>query len=229
MRQLLAVMHDARHLLSCPHTRPPLHCWVGEQLASAGSWQTPEPYVVSTQASPLGQSREDAHSWWQRLKMQTSGLLQSLLSEHPDARPTPDDLDEQPGIAQAMATATATRTKTHANRRRRMDMGSPPKRPAWSGQKSRTRAFKMGYRYPSIRTDARLARIQGRLHGGSPYCAIFPWVAHVVVRSGLMVPPSRIAPPLPKIGRMYPAPPPPPPLALTDPASLGMPTAPLIV
>src|SRR5450631_4766534 len=135
MRQLLAVMHDARHLLSCPHTSPPLHCWVGEQLASAGSWQTPEPAVVSTQACPLGQSREDAHSWWQRLKMHTRGLLQSLLSEHPEARPTPDDLDEQPGIAQAMATATDTRTRTHANRRRRMDMGSLQSGPHGAGRR----------------------------------------------------------------------------------------------
>jgi hypothetical protein len=57
--------------------------------------------------------------------MHTRGLLQSLLSEHPDARPTPDDLDEQPGIAQAMATATDTTAKTQAKRRRRMDIGTP--------------------------------------------------------------------------------------------------------
>ena len=54
--------------------------------------------------------------------MHTSGLLQSVLSEHPEASPRPEDFDEHPGIATAMAAATDTTANTHANRRRRMDM-----------------------------------------------------------------------------------------------------------
>jgi hypothetical protein len=64
---------------------------------------------------------------WQRLKIQTRGSEQSLLSEHPAASPTPDDLDEHPGIAHATATATDTKARTQESRRRRMDMQSPPK------------------------------------------------------------------------------------------------------
>jgi hypothetical protein len=67
-------------------------------VLSIGSWQTlaapaSAPAVpVETQRSPVGQSDETTHAVWHLEKTQTSGELQSLLSEHPGAVATGDEL-----------------------------------------------------------------------------------------------------------------------------------------
>jgi hypothetical protein len=88
---------------------------------SAGSSHTPTP-LVSMQRSLWEQSREAAHCWWQRLKAQTSGSLQSELMEHPSARPS-GDFDEllQLGVPMATRTATGAETRAHATTRSFME------------------------------------------------------------------------------------------------------------
>src|ERR1019366_5301996 len=80
------VVHGSWHCPSAPQRRPRGHVPPPKQL-SDGSVQTLS-LPAATQISGAVQSRVAVQAWWQRLKMQTSGSLQSLLSEHPCARLT---------------------------------------------------------------------------------------------------------------------------------------------
>jgi hypothetical protein len=77
----------------------------------------------------LEQSRVSWQAWWQRLKMHTRGLLQSLLSEHPEASPSGDFDELQLGTDAAMTAEMERDASTHANGRR-LAIRAPPKRPA---------------------------------------------------------------------------------------------------
>src|SRR5262245_14663967 len=82
------------------------------QRVSSGSWQMlPSTTIVSTSFDwthrwPSGQSTDDLHWLWHRLKAHTSGLLQSELIEQPWATPAGAVASSPPHAAASAATKT---------------------------------------------------------------------------------------------------------------------------
>src|SRR5579859_5472455 len=90
--------------------------------ASSGSWQTfPRISPVSasverTQRRLTGQSREVVHWEWQRLKAQTSGLLQSVLMVHDLMSSPGGGLSPPPQAPRAIATTANTQKQPRTER-----------------------------------------------------------------------------------------------------------------
>src|SRR5262249_49843313 len=72
----------SRHRPSAAHSSAAGHSLFLAHVASPISWHTWLASPAETQRSPLGQSLDVTHAAWHSPKMQASGVLQSLATEH---------------------------------------------------------------------------------------------------------------------------------------------------